>query len=360
MSNQISSARSPFLRFVGGKLVEWFLRERRVSAGKRYAYRYNKKSDAIHFREGLLTRGDPKTYRVGNIELMGIKPMDADAYLVPVIAHQGATARTALNLSILTMLLSCVISLLEGRLADACLLIFHDSDLDTVSNSVEDLASPGGPLTTEMVLKDLEWLVAEKNKEQPLQNREIYTELINHVARYCDAEDEDFFELVHLYTAIEAGGLSAWPWHKLRLLDDTKFLEERPTKDVLASRFKENNETYRNLKRDIEDDHDEVDQSQCQKATERHSFQGKCFDDSDSAKEQSDFISVGFDEIQNAILAQKKSSKLTLKRIKWSRNATTGRSVTGSKGRVRDGRKLNGSSSYQNKHPYLVSAQRPN
>lgn len=154
-----------------------------------------------------------KTINYGNVELIPV--YEGESFTENYIAH-----------------LRDEVSAMEGSAKGTALLIIHNSMLDTLRNSTEDVAQPGFVWHPENI-RDL----LHKEIDQNNEKAKISECLLNYHFDEIQDDDATMFGFEKLYGAIANGDLQ---FQELGLLKDEQLSEEGWEGDQIVERLKEN------------------------------------------------------------------------------------------------------------------------
>ncbi|WP_334014663.1 DNA phosphorothioation-dependent restriction protein DptH [Alteromonas sp. S167] len=131
----------------------------------------------------------------------------------------------------------------QGPLSKACLVILHNSKLDTIVNSARNLAQPGCIWSNEVVKELLAELISGQDK-----NKDISKVLLDYQFDAIKEGNATLFGFDDLYKAIRDGDLK---FDELFLLEDPSIHEYEKQPKQLRKRLDENRKLYKEIELEV-------------------------------------------------------------------------------------------------------------
>ncbi|HIF9058484.1 TPA: DNA phosphorothioation-dependent restriction protein DptH [Photobacterium damselae] len=209
-----------FNKFLVSHFSQWAEAELKVGFRYQFTSPDNEKGQRLYrafldiANSSIEVRGiELKTIRYGNVELIPVS--EGENFTENYIAH-----------------LRDEVSAMEGAAKGTALLIIHNSMLDTLRNSTEDVAQAGFVWHPENI-RDL----LHKEIDQNDEKAKISECLLNYHFDEIQADNATMFGFEKLYGAIADGDLQ---FHELGLLKDDQLSQEGWEGEQIVERLKEN------------------------------------------------------------------------------------------------------------------------
>ncbi|WP_028114358.1 DNA phosphorothioation-dependent restriction protein DptH [Ferrimonas kyonanensis] len=237
----------PFEEF----LAKLFLADSKstIKAGFRYQFQSPNSENSAHLYEALLAKS------TSNIEAFDVRlpVLDCGAVkLVPVL-HRDETverqgkeeveSKPAINLDQQSSFSENFISRLRDDIAGqngifrgCALLVIHNSMLDTLINSAEDIAQPGAIWCPERIKKALSDLI-----DVDCESRKVSECLLEQRFAQITEDGATMFGFEELYKVIEDGDLQ---FRELNLLNDPKILDWQDNPKQIEERLEQNRKLH--------------------------------------------------------------------------------------------------------------------
>ncbi len=225
---------APFEQFLVQRLTSWL--DNRISAGSRYQFQSPDAENTTRLfnelKRSVVSAIDFKDTPLHYIEINGVK--------VICVAH--AESREQLEEGFNENYISTLRDEVAGQARDfagTALLIVHNSLLDTLINSADDLAVEGMPWATETIKSDLE----DQIHDQPKPSRVLLC-LLRWQAEILDDQDGSMFGYEQLFGAMSTGNDPDLT--SLGLLPDSG-IAEMSSDAQIEKRLKDNRKLYEEI-----------------------------------------------------------------------------------------------------------------
>lgn len=224
----------PFEEFVVAHFIK--LAETEIKAGYKYQFKSpdsdNSKNLFEAFKNSNLGLGfiDVNNTKLAYINCHGVK-------LIPVIHKDDGDAGYTENF---ISFLRDEVSSQKGDFENTALLIIHNSMLDTLINSSNDITVKGGIFDPEKIKGSLEDYI---DNEDTLEGREVSKILLEYQYELIVEDHGSMFGFKALHDAI-ANGDGGIRFHKIGLLNDPAILKMQGQGDQIRKRLRQNKELY--------------------------------------------------------------------------------------------------------------------
>jgi len=221
-----------FEEFIASHFLEWAVEG--ISVGFRYQFQSpnieNSKKLYRAFAKATLAAGTVviEGSRLAYIKCGGVK-------LIPVIQNEGEGVGYTENF---ISFLRDTVSEQKGDFQNTALFIIHNSLLDTLINSAEDLAAEGAVFDPAQIKSSLSSLIDETDAPQ---GKEVSKILLDYQFDLIHEDKGSMFGFESLYTAIADGNIR---FHEIGLLDDPAILTMSGQQDQIRKRLDKNRELY--------------------------------------------------------------------------------------------------------------------
>lgn len=224
-----------FEEFIASYFLEWAVTG--VSAGFRYQFQSPSVENNTKLNRAFVSMAHSRSgadtvvvegNRLVTIECGGVK-------LIPVIQNEGEGVGYTENF---ISFLRDKVSEQQGDFLNTALLIIHNSLLDTLVNSAEDLASQGAVFDPAQIKVSLGELIDETDAPQ---GKEVSKILLDYQFDLIHEDKGSMFGFESLYTAISDGNIR---FHEIGLLDDPAILTMSGQTDQIRKRLDKNRELY--------------------------------------------------------------------------------------------------------------------
>jgi len=231
----------PFESYLVDVFIEWA--NNRAQAGFRYQFQSPDHNNAANLHDAYLAKTSG-AITVSGVELRFI--VCGDTKVIPVLHGENGKGFSENYISHLRDRVASR----TAEFADCALLIIHNSKLDTIINSAEDLAAEGRAWHPLLLARRLKAL----SQEHP-GNRQLLACLLDDQLRYVVSEGATVFGFAPLYQAIAEGTIQL---SKLGLFDDP-FVASLNNSAQIRKRLEENRDLRERLEFETENYADQVE-----------------------------------------------------------------------------------------------------
>ncbi len=223
-------------------LVEQFLLHAKGNIRAGYRYQFNSPDHANSQRlfDALVTRKDGEVNAINNVVLSYVSVENCK--VIPVL-HSEEEGETGFTENYISHLRDEIASQ-EGPLKGCSLVVIHNSRLDTLINSAEDLAQPGHIWSPEKIKGALSGFIKQTDKSQ-----DVSLCLLDDQFDAILEDGATMFGFESLYKAVEDGELC---FSELGMFDDPFVAELSGNKKQIKQRLEENRTLYQELSFEVE------------------------------------------------------------------------------------------------------------
>lgn len=210
-----------------------------LAAGFRYQFQSPNVDSSCKLHKAFVKEGDIG----GFIDVKGVKLpyiRCGTVNLIPVIHGEGDAVGYTENF---ISYLRDEVSDQQGVFSDSALFIIHNSLLDTLINSADDLTVEGGVFDLSNIRESLKTLIDETDAAQ---GKEVSKILLDYQFDLIIEDRGSMFGFESLYAAISDGNIR---FHEINLLDDPAILQMQGQPEQIRKRLDKN----RALREDIAD-----------------------------------------------------------------------------------------------------------
>ncbi|MGL5250756.1 MAG: DNA phosphorothioation-dependent restriction protein DptH, partial [Enterovibrio sp.] len=211
-----------------------------IRSGYRYQFRSPDHANSQRLFAALITHAKGEI-EVGNVKLSYLE-LD-NCKVVPVI-HGENEERVGFTENYISHLRDAVASQ-EGPLKGCALVIIHNSRLDTLTNSAEDLGQPGQAWSPKQIKIALSGLIKQKDKA-----RDVSLCLLEDQFDAILEDGATMFGFENLYNAVKSGGELCF--RELSMFDDPFVELQSFTNKQIKQRLAENRALYQELSFEVE------------------------------------------------------------------------------------------------------------
>lgn len=220
-------------------LTEHFLNEcsnnnstTNIEAGYRYQFQSPDSENSQKLHQAFIAQAQ-STIFVKEIELKAVAC--GDVTLIPVLHNEEGDGFSENFISHLRD----EVAGQQGPLKGSALLVIHNSMLDTLINSAEDVAQPGAVWHAEVIKESMKSLINEYD-----DSYEVSECLLEHRFKQILDDGATMFGFVELYKALLDGDLQ---FHELGLLEDKAILSWSGKQEQINQRLDKNKKLYEKL-----------------------------------------------------------------------------------------------------------------
>lgn len=221
-----------FESFQVEKLIAWAMGE--VRPGYRYQFKSPSCENSIKLYSSLLERAK-KIVQCGDVELPAIELKHCLA--IPVL-HKSNGATEGFTENYISKLRDDVAGQ-AGAFNNTALVIIHNSFLDTLINSAQDLGSTGNVWSVDSIRDSLKELIDQQN-----EGRDVSACLLDYQCDVIQNENATMFGFEPLFDALDDGELE---FCELGLFNDPLVLQMDGKKTQIKRRLEANRELYKKL-----------------------------------------------------------------------------------------------------------------
>jgi len=225
-----------FESFIVEQFVEWA--SGNISSGERYQFKSPSHDVRRKIYNTLLSLTDGQNIDYNNVKLPYMTI--GDVKLLPLLHLDDKEGFNEHFLAHLRDEPESISSPLSGM----ALLFIHNSTLDTIVNSSDDLAYEGGVWHPSAIKNALEKLIDEKNT-----GREISQCLLDYQFDAVEEDGATMFGFEKLYKALLDGDLQ---FYELELFDDPFIKTLSGNSKQIRKRLDENRKLYRSIEKEVE------------------------------------------------------------------------------------------------------------
>jgi len=221
-----------FEEFIASHFLAW------ADEGIAVGFRYQFQSPNIDNSKKLYRAFAKPTLAAGTLSVEGCRLayiMCGSVKLIPVIQNEGEGVGYTENF---ISFLRDTVSEQQGEFQNTALFIIHNSLLDTLINSAEDLAAEGAVFDPAQIKSSLSSLIDETDAPQ---GKEVSKILLDYQFDLIHEDKGSMFGFESLYTAISDGNIR---FHEIGLLDDPAILTMSGQQDQIRKRLDKNRELY--------------------------------------------------------------------------------------------------------------------
>ena len=214
-------------------LVKHFLESSSVSAGFRYQFHSpNIDSSLLLYKAFVKAETVTGFIDVKNVKLAYI--LCDSVKLIPVIHGDGSVGYTENFISFLRD----EVSDQKGDFKDSALFIIHNSLLDTIINSAEDLTIEGGAFDPSNIKESLKLLI---DSTDTAQGKDVSKILLDYQFDLIVEDKGSMFGFASLYSAIADGNIR---FNEIELLNDPAILSMQGQPEQIRMRLDKNKALY--------------------------------------------------------------------------------------------------------------------
>ncbi|EKO3422060.1 DNA phosphorothioation-dependent restriction protein DptH [Vibrio fluvialis] len=223
-------------------LVSQFLKHAKgnIRAGYRYQFNSPDHRNSQRLFDALVERNDGDIQARNGVMLSYLSLEDCK--VVPVL-HSEEEGDTGFTENYISHLRDEIASE-EGPLKGCALVVIHNSRLDTLINSAEDLGQPGQVWSPEKIKVSLSGLIEQTDK-----SRDVSLCLLDDQFDAILEDGATMFGFESLYKAVEDGELC---FRELGMFDDPFVAELSGNKKQIKQRLQENRSLYQELSFEVE------------------------------------------------------------------------------------------------------------
>lgn len=223
-------------------LVEQFLlhAERNIRAGYRYQFNSPDHGNSQRLFDALVARKDGEIQAHNDVTLNYL--IIKGCKVVPVL-HGEEDGEVGFTENYISYLRDEIASQ-QGALKGCALLVIHNSRLDTLINSAEDLGQPGQVWSPEQIKVALSTLIEQSDKP-----RDVSLCLLDDQFEAILDDGATVFGFESLYKAVEDGDLC---FRELGMFDDPFVVELSGNRKQIKQRLEENRTLYQELSFEVE------------------------------------------------------------------------------------------------------------
>ncbi len=223
-------------------LVSQFLKHAKgnIRAGYRYQFNSPDHRNSQRLFDALVERNDGDIQARNGVMLSYLSLEDCK--VVPVL-HSEEEGDTGFTENYISHLRDEIASE-EGPLKGCALVVIHNSRLDTLINSAEDLGQPGQVWSPEKIKVALSGLIEQTDK-----SRDVSLCLLDDQFDAILEDGATMFGFESLYKAVEDGELC---FRELGMFDDPFVAELSGNKKQIKQRLQENRSLYQELSFEVE------------------------------------------------------------------------------------------------------------
>lgn len=221
-----------FESFQVDKFISWA--ETEAHPGHRFQFKSPSSDNSVKLYDALLKRAD-KSIVADGISLPCIS--SADCKLIPVL-HKSQGGTRGFTENYISKLRDDV-SGQSGAFQNTALVMIHNSFLDTLINSAENLGGPGQVWSVNAIRDSLKDLV-----DSCSQSRDVSACLLDYQCDVIQNENATMFGFEPLFDALDDGELE---FQELRLFEDPLLLDMDGKKAQIKRRLEENRKLYEDI-----------------------------------------------------------------------------------------------------------------
>ena len=217
-------------------LVDHFLNWSRESVAA--GFRYQFQSPNIVSSRKLYKAFVKVAAHSGSIDVMGVKLpyiLCGEVRLIPVIHGEGDSIGYTENF---ISFLRDEVSDQQGNFDNTALFIIHNSMLDTLINSADDLTIEGAVFDLSNIKKSLQILISESNATN---GKDVSTILLDYQFDLIVEDKGSMFGFESLYVAISDGNIR---FNEIDLLEDPAILQMQEQPEQIRKRLDKNKALY--------------------------------------------------------------------------------------------------------------------
>ncbi|GGA93447.1 DNA phosphorothioation-dependent restriction protein DptH [Agarivorans gilvus] len=224
-------------------LVEQFLAnaETQIEPGFRYQFKSPDSENSLRLYQAMLAHQSDTTIIVGDVELPYIQL--AKCKVVPVIHSENIEQVEGFTENYISHLRDEIASQ-SGVLKGCALVVIHNSLLDTLINSAEDLAQVGQVWSPDKIKEALKGLIDQQD-----QGKDVSTCLLDDQFDAILEDGATMFGFESLYKAVEDGEIH---FDELGMFDDPFVAQMQSNPKQIKKRLEENRALYEELSFEVE------------------------------------------------------------------------------------------------------------